>query len=214
MTANTYRKGNILFYQGNRPTGVYFICRGRIKLFKESPSGRSQIVRIVDAPNLLGDRSFFADRLYACTGQAMEDSTICFLEKNHFWTIFGQDQEMLRLLLQRFARELGRAEEQMHCLTVCSVNARLAAILLRASQALGGKKFILKETRTELAQIVGTTPEGVSRALAEFRDKGFIEIEGSQGRLLDEPHLRQATCPHDLQDGIANFVLAENQVVP
>lgn len=201
-TVHAYHRGNVLFYQGNRPLGLYFICSGRVKIAKEDGGGRSQIVRIVQAPDILGDRAFFAERPYACTGEVMEESQICFLEARHFWEIFGQNAEMLRLLTQRFARELGYAEEYMSCIATCMVNARMAAHLLRSrnrSTADRARKdeFVLTESRTELAQLLGTTPEAVSRALAELCSKGLIAVQDRHVRVLNEDRLRLCACSHD-----------------
>jgi len=202
---HVYRPGNILFYQGNRPLGLYFICSGRIKLVKENRAGRSQIVRIVRAPDLLGDRAFFAGKNYACTGEVMEESRICFLETRHFWEVFGRNTEMLRLLVQRFAHELGCAEEYMSCIAACTVVARMASHLLTAWKRSGGSRtskneFVLAESRTEVAQLLGTTPEAVSRALAEVCSKGLIAVQGRRVRILSEDRLRLVACLPDSED--------------
>ncbi|MBI4062120.1 MAG: Crp/Fnr family transcriptional regulator [Elusimicrobia bacterium] len=199
---HTYRPGNILFYQGNPSLGLYFINGGRVKLVKEDRAGRCQIVRIVQGPDLLGDRAFFAERPYACTGIAMEEANVSFLRPRHFWGLFGRNPETLRLLTQRFAVELGRAEDYMHCLAACTVNARMATRLLQSSRrpdrARAPKgRFVLTETRTELAQVLGTTPEAVSRSLAKLCAKGLIAVSGRRVHVLNEERLRLAACPHD-----------------
>lgn len=199
---HAYRPGNVLFYQGNPPLGLHFIDSGRIKLVKEDRAGRCQIVRIVQGPDLLGDRAFFAERPYMCTGVVMEESSISFLQPRHFWDIFGKNPDTLRLLAQRFAVELGRAEDYMHCIAVCTVNARMAARLLKSVQRPGQARspqgeFVLTETRTELAQVLGTTPEAVSRSLAKLCAKGLIAVSGRRVRVLNEDRLRLCACLHD-----------------
>ncbi|MBI4375287.1 MAG: Crp/Fnr family transcriptional regulator [Elusimicrobia bacterium] len=198
---NTYRLGNILFYQGNRPLGLFFICRGRVKLVKEDRFGHSRIVRVVEAPDILGDRAFFAERPYACSGEAMDETRACFLERRVFCELFGQNLPMFHRLTQRFAQELGSAEHAMHCLSACPVNARVATHLLmypkqRGSNAPLRGELTLQESRTELAQILGTTIEAVSRALALFASRRWIAVEGRHVRILEEDRLRRAACPH------------------
>jgi CRP-like cAMP-binding protein len=200
--AHTYRPGNILFYQGNLPLGLHFISGGRVKLIKEDRAGRCQIMRIVQGPDLLGDRAFFAERPYMCSGVVMEESLISFLQPAHFWDIFGKNPQTLRLLAQRFAVELGRAEDYRHCISVCTINARMATRLLKSSKrpehARSPKgEFVLTETRTELAQVLGTTPEAVSRTLAKLCSKGLISVSGRRVRVLNEERLRLSACLHD-----------------
>jgi CRP/FNR family transcriptional regulator len=198
-TVRTYQRENILFYQGNRPLGLYFICSGRVKIAKEDCGGRSQIVRIVQAPDLLGDRAFFAGKSYACTGEVMDAAQICFLETCHFWEIFGQNVGMLRLLTERFSRELGSTEEYMSCIAACTVLARMATHLLRSWKhptcpRTFKDKFMLTESRTELAHLLGTTPEAVSRALADLCSKRLIAVRGRNVSILNEERLCQAAC--------------------
>ncbi|MDP3542660.1 MAG: Crp/Fnr family transcriptional regulator [Elusimicrobiota bacterium] len=199
--SHDYRAGNTLFYQGNLPLGLHFISNGRVKLIKEDRAGRRQIVRMVQGPDLLGDRAFFADKPYRCTGEVMEDSTISFLQPHHFWAIFGRNPDTLRLLAQRFADELGRAEDYMHCISVCTINARMATRLLNNSKRPEARtpkgEFLLTETRTELAQVLGTTPEAVSRTLAKLSSKGLISVSGRRVRVLNEERLRLSACLHD-----------------
>lgn len=192
-----YRAGNILFYQGNSPLGLHFIASGRVKLVKEDRAGRCQIVRIVQGPDLLGDRAFFAEKPYACTGEVMEESHISFLRPDQFWDLYGRNPDMSRLLTRRFALELGRAEDYMNCLAVCTVNARMAARLLKYPARSPQGAFELTETRAELAQVLGTTPEAVSRTLARFCLKGLIAVAGRRVRILNEERLRLSACRHD-----------------
>lgn len=199
---HTYRPGNILFYQGNPSLGLHFITSGRVKLMKEDRAGRCQIMRIVKGPDLLGDRAFFAERPYMCSGIVMEESSISFLQPAHFWNIFGKNPDTLRLLTQRFAVELGRAEDYMHCISVCTINARMATRLLKSAKrpehARSPKgEFVLTETRMELAQVLGTTPEAVSRALTKLCSKGLIAVSGRRVRVLNEERLRLSACLHD-----------------
>jgi CRP-like cAMP-binding protein len=170
-----------------------------VKLVKDDRIGRTQIVRIVQSPNLLGDRAFFAETPYACTATAMEHAQICFLEARDFREILGQNAEVLNSIAQRFAADLGRAEEYMNCISVCTVVERMASHLLAAWAASCASpkrstEFTLAESRGELAEMLGTTPEAVSRALAELRAKDVTAINGRRIRILDEQRLRRVAC--------------------
>lgn len=158
-------------------------------------------MRVVQAPDFLGDRAFFAERPYACSGESMGETQVCFLETRRYWELFGANLKMFRLLTKRFARALGSAERNMHCLSACAVNARTATHLLmypRQARQNGSHAddLTFQESRTELAQILGTTIEAVSRALACFCSKGWIAVDGRHVRVLDEARLKQTACPH------------------
>ena len=193
-----YHPGDSIFYQGNCPLGLYFICGGRVKLVKDCRFGRSQIVRIVDSPNMLGDRAFFSETPYACTAIIMDQAQICFLEFGDFQELFGRNAAMQRAILKRFAIELGQAEEYMQCIATCTVVERMAAHLLacwtRAQRSRKCDEFVLDESRKELAEMLGTTPEAVSRALAELRSKGMIVTRERRVRVINLERLRRGAC--------------------
>lgn len=195
-TSRLYSRGNILFYEGNQPLGMYFLCRGRVKIVKSDFGQRSHISRVVEAPDLLGDRSFIAGQPYVGTGEVMEESRVCFLGASHFDRLFLGEPGVRLDLARRFARELGQAEEKARDLALKTIRARLAKLLLERLAAQTASKghavaLSLKESRLELAEIIGTSPEAVCRSLAEFRSKGLIAAQGRSVRILDERRLRQ-----------------------
>lgn len=192
--SNVYKRKSFLFHQSTRPYGLHFMCRGRVKLVKEDPDGKTQIMRIVEGPDLLGERAFFAEQLYACSAQVMEEAHICFIEARDFWDLFGEDNRMLRQLTKRFGGKWGDSEESMHCLSAYTVKQRLAAHLLSLQEksARSGSKeaFVLPESRTELAEIISTTPQVLSRLLGEFQAAGWMRLENRSVRDFHEKSLR------------------------
>ncbi|MEK7233283.1 MAG: Crp/Fnr family transcriptional regulator [Elusimicrobiota bacterium] len=194
-----YRPGDNIFYQGNRPLGLYFVCCGRVKLVKDGRFGRSQILRIIESPSILGDRAFFSETPYACTATVMDQAEICFLASLDFSKLFGQNAAMSRQITKHFALALGQAEEYMHCIATCTVIERMAAHLLayqtgtaRSQKSADG--FILNESRKELAEILGTTPEAVSRALSALHSKRMIVIQGRHIRISNMERLSRVSC--------------------
>lgn len=193
-SARRYSKGNILFYEGNQPQGMHFLCRGRVKIVKSDFRRRSHIARVVEAPDLLGDRSFIAGQPYAGSGVVMEDSRVCFLSASQFERLFHGEPSFWRELSRRLARELGQAEDRERDLALKTSRARLAKHLLERMDVREGKSKGLvdfKESRQELAEFLGTSPEAVCRTLAEFRGKKWVAAEGRAVRVLDEERLRQ-----------------------
>lgn len=210
---NHYSRGNIIFYAGNKPLGVHFLCKGRVKVYRSEGSSRIHIVRLVEAPALLGARAFFADTPYLATGEVIEPSTICFLDTIQFHKIFDSIPAVWRGLASKFARELGEAEERMQDMALRTVSERLAKFLLercrladddatscisrfaaegRREASCGCSPFEFELARHELADYLGTTPEAVSRVLSEFRRKRWIALNGKHLKVLSPDQLRRA----------------------
>ncbi len=201
---NDYRKGNIIFYEGNRPFGVYFLCTGRVKIIRTDTGLHSSIPRVIEAPALLGDRSFLAGESYLGTGEALEDCRICFLDGAYFEKNFLEIPQVCRALLTRFAAELGRAEEQLLDFGFKTVRGRLAKYIVEKTSALaqsgpapkgGQASYDIKfpESRGDLAKMLGTSPEVLCRLLAEFRKKGWIAVSGRDVKVKDKARLEQVS---------------------
>lgn len=194
-TTGLYSKGDILFYQGNHPLGMFFLCRGRVKIIRTDSQQHRYISRVVEAPDLLGDRAFIAGQPYQGTGEVMEGSRVCFLKAEDCAEVFFDEAAVCRGLARRFARELGQAEGKSRDLALRSTRERLAKHLLQELDANGAALLSLKESRQELAEMLGTCPAVISRTLAEFRAKSLIAFSGRSVRVLDKERLRQLSKP-------------------
>lgn len=190
--SNTYSRGNDLFYQGNEPFALFFLCSGRVKLVRAEGGGRHKIVRLVRAPDFLGERSLIAGEPYAATAEVMEEANVCLIDAARFKTLWVERPELARVLARQLAAKLGEAEGHVADLALRTIRERLAKHLALAARAGGGDgvAFELCESRQELAEMLGTSPEVVSRTLAELAGRKLIAIDGRKIQVLDEGRLR------------------------
>jgi len=190
---NDYRKGNIIFYEGNHPFGVYFLCTGRVKIIRTDSGLHSSIPRVIEGPNLLGERAFLANEAYLGTGEALEDCRICFIDGAFFEKLFLEIPQVCRALVRRLAVELGHAEEQLLDFGFKTVRGRLAKYIVEKASSKNSPAIEFPETRGDLAKILGTSPEVLCRLLAEFRKKGWIAVSGRDVTVKDKPRLEQVS---------------------
>jgi CRP-like cAMP-binding protein len=190
--SNVYSRGNDLFYQGNEPFALFFLCTGRVKLVRAEGGGRHKIVRIVHAPDFLGERSLIAGEPYAATAEVMDEANVCLIDAGRFKTLWLERPELARVLARQLAAKLGEAEGHVADLALRTIRERLAKHLALQARAAGndGKSFELHESRQELAEMLGTSPEVVSRTLAELSGRKLLAIAGRGVRVLDEARLR------------------------
>ncbi len=189
---NRYSRGNVLFYQGNEPFALFFICSGRVKLVRAEDGGRHQIVRIIRAPNFLGERSLVAGEPYAATAEVMDDARICVIDSARFFRAWADRPELARMIARQLAAKLGEAEAHATDLSMRTIRERLAKHFCEESGAAAKNGlFELSETRQEIAELLGTSPEVISRTIAELEDKKLVEVDGRRVRLLDAQRLRR-----------------------
>jgi CRP-like cAMP-binding protein len=87
---NFYKKGQVIFYEGNYPRGLYCIYKGKVKVSKLGDEGKEQIVRISGNTDTLGYRSLLCNEAYRATATALEDSYVCYLSKKRFFELWNR----------------------------------------------------------------------------------------------------------------------------
>jgi CRP-like cAMP-binding protein len=192
---NIYRKGQTLFIQGTPPFGLYCINVGKIKITHVGPDGRESIVRLASAGDVVGHRSLFSEELYSATATALEDTVVCFFDKQFVQKLVLEYPSIAYNIIAKLGRDLGQAEKKIASLNQKSVPERLAELLLHLKVLHGVKgesegeseRWMLdvKLTREEMASMIGTASETLIRFISEFKESGLLEQEGKTLYLKD-----------------------------
>lgn len=190
----TYKKGQILFYQGTRPMGLFCVHSGKVKVSQSTPKGGEQILYISKEDDFLGYRALLSEERYAATATVTEESCISFIPKEDFLSAVSENPVFLQKLLNEVCKHLGQMEKKVTQFSAYSVRERLAGTLLMLSDTYGIKGnectiIDLSLTREELANIIGTATETLIRLLSEFKSDGTIRLEGRKISVLDEKRL-------------------------
>lgn len=193
-TCNIYKKGQVIFYEGNQPAGLYCVNQGKIKVYKMGKSGKEQIVRMAKPGDLLGYRSLIGEEVYTASAEALEDSRICFIDKNDFLHVLKNNQDLPTRVMQKLCLELKEAENYLQSLSQKSVRERLAETLLILKKKYGTLQdnpdiLGITLTREDLANYVGTATETVIRLLSDMKEEGVIQFEGRKLKILAEDKL-------------------------
>ncbi|OEK04035.1 Crp/Fnr family transcriptional regulator [Roseivirga misakiensis] len=190
----TYNKGQVLFYQGTRPMGLFCIHSGKVKVSQNSSKGGEQILYISKQDDFLGYRALLSEEYYAATATVTEEACISFIPKEDFLSAICSNPGFLQKLLNEVCKHLGQMEKKVTQFSAYSVRERLAGTLLTLKQTYGveGTKCTIIDlslTRQELANLIGTATETLIRLLSEFRTEGLIRLEGKRIGILDEKKL-------------------------
>lgn len=183
----TFGKGDIVFSPASE-SQLTIVARGSMKVYRISPNGREQLLRVVEPGGYEGEARLFendgaaaadtaanaapAHNLY---GEALGDTKVCILRRSDFMELLGTHPQLSLRLLSAVAGKMARAEEQAQFLTMGRVEERLAMYLLDLSKGAGGSPRIrIPMTMRELASYLGTTPETLSRKLRLLEEEGYI----------------------------------------
>lgn len=190
---NLYKKGQVLYYEGNKPTGLFCINKGKIKVFKSSESGKEQILRLAKEGDIVGYNSLINGEFYSTTASVIEDALICYVPKNVFMHLLENNADFSMKVVHLLSHELKRTQDNVAYMAQHSVRERLAETLLALKEFGGfeadGQTLNVTLSREEIANIVGTATETVIRLLSEFSQEKLIELNGRKIRMLDAPAL-------------------------
>lgn len=186
------KKGEIIFQEGAKVTGVYFVNTGIVKVHKQWGDDKELIVRFAGKGDIVGHRGLGTDDLYPVSGTALEPSTVCFVDIDFFMTSLKVNQDYLFKLMMFFADELKLSERKMRNLAHMPVKGRVAQALITLEEKFGTTedgfiKFTL--SRQDLASYAGATYETVFRVINELVSDKAIVLQGKNIAVPDKEKL-------------------------
>ncbi len=190
-----FKKGSVIYHEGNRISGCYCVSKGIIKIFKTGIDGKEQIISFAKSSDIIGFRSVLSGEVACTTAKAIEDSHLCFIPADTLIHLFKQNAEFSLDLMQLACKELGEANAYITDIAQKTVRERLAEVLIHLQNNfnLDSENFLqITLTREELANIVGTATESVIRLLSEFKSDKLIELHGRRIKLIDINGLKKA----------------------
>ncbi len=194
-----YRRGESIFSEGALAVGFYVVAKGQVKVFKLSPDGKEQIIRIVTPGEQFAEAAALSGGEYPVNAQALRDCELVFFDAERFCDLIISNPQLAVNMIAALCRLLRGLVDMVEELSLKDVSARLAKYLLdlslRARKAgQPGDTVELPITKTELAARLGTVSETLSRTLAKLAEAGVIAVQGSTIQLLDRDALAETAA--------------------
>jgi CRP/FNR family transcriptional regulator len=180
-----YPKGSVLFVEGEPPRGVFILCSGRAKLTTSSAEGRTLIVKIAEAGEVLGASATILDSPFEVTAETLEPSQVNFIRREDYLAFLNNHPEACLHTAQQLSEKYRSAQREIRSLGLSqSTSEKLARLFLDWCDDSGdatpkGIRLTVLLTHEEIAQMIGTTRETVTRLLSDFKRKKIIEVKGS-----------------------------------
>ena len=194
-----YPAGSFLMRQGEPANFVLVLTAGEVAIVSPVRGGAEQVHSIVRAGQLIGELALLTDGRRTAGVRATSPATAWAIGRDDFWAFLDATPGASSALLRQVAEILADREALIDDLLSLDVKGRLAKVLLGLAERLGepdaagGIRVTVHLTHRELAGMVGASRENVSRALAAFRRRGFVDYDGESLRLLDLEALRRLT---------------------
>lgn len=183
-----YKRGDILYQEGNRISGFYCINSGIIKVFKTGFDGKEQIIRFAKKGDIIAYRSVLSNELACTSAKVIEDCQVCFIPSEILISFIKTNPNFALELVKLACHELGEANSFITDIAQKTVRERLAEVLLFLVNDFGldNQQYLnISLTREELANIVGTATESVIRLLSEFKSDKLVELNGRRIKIVN-----------------------------
>ncbi len=182
----SYKKGEIIYRAGDQSNALYIVSKGKIKIYRLSESGREQLVRILFPGDFTGELALFNETIHEAYAEAMEDTNICMITRSDLQKLLIRFPSISLKILSVLAKRLESSEKQATRFATEKVETRLALFLAEFADKELSDEITLPMSKKDLASYLGTTPETLSRKLAELEDAGYIvQLTKKKIKILD-----------------------------
>ena len=191
-----YPKSTMLFIEGQQPRGVFVLCAGKAKLFTSSSDGKTIITKISGAGDVLGLNAAISNRPYEVTAEMTEPGQANFIARDALLQFLREYGEVALRVAEQLSRNYYTAYEEIRTLGLTSSpSEKFAKLLLswspKAGSASEPAQMKLTLTHEEIAEMIGTTRETVSRLFADFKKRQLLQLKGSTLIIRNKPALEQ-----------------------
>jgi CRP/FNR family transcriptional regulator, dissimilatory nitrate respiration regulator len=185
-------KEQIIFTEGDAADGFYVVSKGMVKIFKSSFDGKEQILHIFGRGEPFGEVPVFTGHVFPATAQAIQKTHLLFFPKDAFVDLIQRNPSLALKMLGVLSLRLRQFTVQIENLSLKEVPGRLAAYLLHlAEHGKSGNTVNLNISKTQLASLLGTIPETLSRILGRMQNENLIAVDGRKIELLDSEGLQE-----------------------
>jgi CRP/FNR family transcriptional regulator len=195
--ATAYPQGAVLFVEGQIPRGIFVICKGSVKLSINSPNGRTMIVKLAEAGEVLGLSATISGKPYEVTAETIDPCQVNFVKRDDFLRFLKDDVEACFKVAEQLSDKYHNACQEVRTLGLShSASEKLANLLLEWSckngeSAKAEPRLKLRLTHEEIAQMIGTSRETVTRLFAEMKRRQIVQSKGSTLLIRNTAALRE-----------------------
>jgi len=188
-----FKKGDFIFQEAGDAKGVYFISKGKVKVSQLGVDGKYQILHLSKEGDVLGYRAALSGDLFSCSAIAMEDCHICFIPNTIFVELVANNSKLALNIIHLFSDELKKIESNLTKSSQRPVKDRVAQALLSLKNKYGlladGQTIDVVVKRKEIANMVGSTRETITRVLYHLQEINLIQLETKTIKIVDEKGL-------------------------
>ena len=185
-----FNKGQTIFSEGDETKGFFVVVDGRVKIYKVSSEGKEQILHIFEPGQSFGEVTVFTGQQLPANAQTLSKTRILLFPRSAFVDLITANPSLALNLLAIMSKKLRQFAAQIENLSLKEIPARLASYLIYLAEEQGTEDAVkLNVSKGQLASLLGTIPETLSRIFAKLSVQNLIRVEGPRISLLDRQGL-------------------------
>jgi CRP/FNR family transcriptional regulator, cyclic AMP receptor protein len=191
---NKYKKKQTIYAEGNHPNRLYYVTKGKVKVYKSNDDGKELVTGLYSAGDFLGHIALLEDTVYKDTAEALEESELVVIPREDFDELINRDAGVANKFIRLLAKNISENEQQLLALAYNSLRKKVADALLAMQKKFSKEKdtaFVININRESLATIAGTATESLIRTLSDFRSEKLVDIKDGGIVILNQKKLEQ-----------------------
>lgn len=180
-TMQKFNKSEVIFFEGDKGEAIYFVKSGKVKISKISPQGKEHIIKLMEDGEIFAESLLFVGGCYPATAEAIEDSYIIVIRNSDIENLILKNSEIALGIIKHMAKRLQNVAVIIENLALKDSVGRTISILLTFARKRGirikeGIEIELNLNRQDLANMVGTSRENMTRILSQLSKDGIIKL--------------------------------------
>jgi CRP/FNR family transcriptional regulator len=196
IIAKKVRKNDVIMYEEDTNEFMYIILTGKVKVIQTTEDGKEMILAIHQAGDFFGEITLIDNKTAPAMVLASEDSEIALISKKDFSSLIYTQEKVLDVLLKMLCSRLRESWHKIQILSFSNASQKIKMLFLLLSEEHGRKTsegviLDIKLTHQDIANMVGTSRETVTRALDKLNKDGEIKVLKDKSILLGRDFLHK-----------------------
>lgn len=190
-------RGRVFYAPGDKSEALFMLKKGKVRIYKVTPDGLEFTLTVVEAGTMFGEMALTAQQMREVYAEAMEPSDICILKNEDLEHLVRGNPDVGIRMLRVLSERLRACEARLEDIGLKGIPARLASLILRFAQSEGvmtpeGPRIPNHYTHRQLATMIGTSRESVTRAFSRLQRDGAVKLKNRRIHVTDVEALKRA----------------------
>ena len=189
-----YKKKQLIYTEGNHPVRIFYIQKGKVKVFVTNDDGKELVVALYGEGDFFGYTALLEGTTYKDNAAAIEDAEIAIIPKHDFEELMYANGEIAQKFIKLLAKDVADKEQQLLNIAYNSLRKKVADALISLKDKYGAEEenaFTINISRENLAAVAGTATESLIRTLSDFKNEKLIDIKDGSISIKDSNKLRR-----------------------